>query len=216
VGALATGLAFTGGVACARFLARADIPGKALIEALFILPLVLPPTVLGFGLLLVFGKNGPLGKLAELLFHSPVLFTWWAAVIAASVVAFPLMYQNAKSAFESVDVNQERAARTLGAGEMRVFLTVTLPLAWPGILSGLVLSFARALGEFGATLMVAGNIPGVTQTIPMAIYFAVGVGDTGRALPLVAMVVLFSFGIIFWLNLWSKKTMLRHVDNRRV
>ncbi|MEW5818243.1 MAG: ABC transporter permease subunit, partial [Spirochaetota bacterium] len=127
-----------------------------------------------------------------------------AAVIAAVVVAFPLMYQNAKAAFESIDVNQERAARTLGAKEARVFFTITLPLAWPGIMAGSILTFARTLGEFGATLMVAGNIPGKTQTIPMAIYFAVEAGDNKTALLLTLVVLIFSLSLIIGLNQWSK------------
>jgi len=156
----------------ARLMARRDFYGKDIVEAAITLPLVLPPSVVGYGLLILIGKNGLLGKALESIGIS-LIFTWWAVVLAATVVAFPLMYQSAKAAFKSVDENFEKAARTLGASELRIFLTVTLPLAWPGIVAGLVLSFARALGEFGATLMVAGNIPGRTQTIPTAIYFAV-------------------------------------------
>mgnify|MGYP000956859386 CR=1 FL=1 len=133
------------------------------------------------------------------------MFTWWAAVLASVVVAFPLMYQSAKAAFRSVDVNFEKAARTLGASEVRIFFTITVPLAWPGILAGLVLTFARALGEFGATLMVAGNIPGQTQTVPLAIYFAVESGDNTTAGVLVAVITVFSFAVIFWVNRWAKR-----------
>lgn len=212
VALLATAVASVSGVACARLLTRAHFPGKETLEAVLLLPLVLPPTVVGFGLLLFLGRNGPLAW----VFPGQVLFTWWSAVIASAVVAFPLMYQNAKAAFESVDINQERAARTLGAGEVRVLFTVSLPLAWPGIMAGLVLAFARALGEFGATLMVAGNIPGQTQTAPMAIYFAVEAGDYGTAVPLVVIVLLFSFAIIFWLNWWSRNRVARHALRRRV
>lgn len=211
VALLATAVASVSGVACARLLARAQFPGKEMLEAVLLLPLVLPPTVVGFGLLLLLGRKGPLAW----VFPGQVLFTWWAAVIASAVVAFPLMYQNAKAAFESVDINQERAARTLGAGEMRVFFTVSLPLAWPGIMAGLVLAFARALGEFGATLMVAGNIPGQTQTAPMAIYFAVEAGDYRTAVPLVAIVLLFSFAVIFWLNWWSRNKVAPYALRRR-
>jgi len=215
VAALATVLAFVGGVTCARLLAKGNFPGKEVVEAVFILPMVLPPSVVGFGLLLLLGKHGPVGRLAELFLNSDILFTWWAAVIASTVVAFPLMYQNAKAAFESVDINQEHAARTLGAGEMRVFFTISLPLAWPGIMAGLVLAFARALGEFGATLMVAGNIPGKTQTTPMAIYFAVEAGDYRTAVPLVVIVLLFSFAVIFWVNWWSGNKITHHKVRKR-
>jgi len=214
VAAAATGLVLAAGMFFARLMAKICFPGKEIMEAFFMLPMVLPPTVTGFGLLVLFGKNGPLGRLVEVLFHSQVLFTWWAAVIASAVVAFPLMYQNARAAFAGVDVNQERVARTLGAGEARIFLTVTLPLAWPGILSGLVLSFTRALGEFGATLMVAGNIPGKTQTVPMTIYFAVEEGNTGAAVFLAGLLTVFSVGLIFWLNLWSKRIM-RYAEKKR-
>jgi molybdate transport system permease protein len=156
-------------------------PLMAVIDGVFLLPLVLPPTVVGFFLLLLFGRNGPLGKL---LFRmgTTVVFSWPATVIAASVVAFPLMYLTARAALEQVEPRLLQAARTLGASEWRVFREVSLPLAWPGILAGTILAFARALGEFGATLMIAGNIPGRTATIPIAIYFAVEDNDVSRAL----------------------------------
>lgn len=211
---VATGCVFTGGMLLARLLLRKSFFGKEVIESLFILPMVLPPTVTGFGLLVLFGKHGPLGALARFLFGTQVLFTWGAAVIAAAIVAFPLMYQSARAAFEKVDARQEQAARTLGAGELRVFFTITLPQAWPGILSGLVLAFARAYGEFGATLMVAGNIPGKTQTVPMAIYFAVESGNYRVAVPLVVATVLFSFGAILWLNIWSKRKSWYYTERR--
>ncbi len=192
------------GVPLTRLMARREFYGKDVLEAAITLPMVLPPSVVGYGLLLLIGKNGLLGKALAGL-GLTLVFTWWAAVIASTVVSFPLMYQSAKAAFKSVDVNYEKAARTLGASEIRIFFTVTLPLAWPGILAGLVLSFARALGEFGATLMVAGNIPGQTQTIPTAIYFAVESGKTVMARTLVAIVTVFSFIVIFWVNRWAKK-----------
>ena len=192
------------GLPLARLMARSEFPGKDFLEAAITLPMVLPPSVIGYGLLMVIGKNGLLGRaLAEL--GITVIFTWWAAVLASTVVSFPLMYQSAKAAFKSVDQNYEKAARTLGASEVRIFLTVTLPLAWPGILAGVVLSFARALGEFGATLMVAGNIPGQTSTIPLAIFFAVDAGDNATAQTLVGIVTVFSFLIIFWINRWAKR-----------
>lgn len=187
------------GLPVARLMARREFYGKEVLEAAITLPLVLPPSVIGYGLLMLIGKNGLVGKALSGMGFS-IMFTWWAAVLASTVVAFPLMYQSAKAAFGSVDMNYEKAARTLGAGEVRIFFTVTLPLAWPGVLAGLVLSFARALGEFGATLMVAGNIPGQTQTIPLAIYFAVESGDSATARTLVAVITIFSFLVIFWVN----------------
>jgi molybdate transport system permease protein len=156
-------------------------PAVAVVDGILLLPLVLPPTVVGFFLLLLFGRNGPLGKL---LFQmgTTVVFSWPATVIAAAVVAFPLMYLTARAALEQVEPRLLQAARTLGATEWRVFREVALPLAWPGILAGTILAFARALGEFGATLMLAGNIPGRTATIPIAIYFAVEANDVPQAL----------------------------------
>ena len=192
------------GLPLSRLLSRWEFYGKDLLEAALTLPLVLPPSVIGYGLLMLIGKNGLLGQTLSNLGLS-LIFTWWAAVLASTVVAFPLMYQSAKAAFTSVDMNYEKAARTLGASEVRIFFTITLPLAWPGILAGLVLSFARALGEFGATLMVAGNIPGQTQTIPLAIYFAVESGDSATARTLVAIITVFSFLVIYWVNRWARR-----------
>jgi molybdate transport system permease protein len=198
---VATVITFFLGIAAARWLARYDGKFKSLIDALFILPMVLPPTVVGYGLLVLFGTNGPLGKfLAD--FGARVVFSWPATVITAVVVAFPLMYLTARGAFEQVESNIEDAARTLGSSEWRVFWTVTLPLAWPGVASATVLALARALGEFGATLMLAGNIPGKTSTIPVAIYFALQAGDNDRALwlsAIVAVFAIFSLGAIaYW------------------
>ncbi len=192
------------GLPLARLMARRDFPGKDFLEAFITLPLVLPPSVIGYGLLIMIGKRGLLGQYLDSI-GITIIFTWVAVVMASTVVAFPLMYQTAKGAFTSVDVNYEKAARTLGASELRIFFTVTLPLAWPGIMAGLVLAFARALGEFGATLMVAGNIPGQTQTIPLAIYFAVEAGDNLTARTLVAIITVFSFLVIFGVNRWAKK-----------
>lgn len=188
----------------AFFLRRAEFFGKAALEALFILPLVLPPVVTGFLLLLLIGKQGPVGRLLDEAFHTQLIFTPYAAILAGVVVAFPLMYQSAKAAFQSVDPTLEDAARTLGAGEWKVFFTVTVPLAWSGLVAGMVLSFSRALGEFGATIMVAGNIPGKTQTIPLAIYFAAESGDLNRAGIYVIIISGLTFALIFWLNYWSK------------
>lgn len=189
------------GLPLARVLARNNFPGKKALESVITLPMVLPPSVVGYGLLMLVGKNGLIGKpLHEM--GITIIFTWWAAVIAATVVAFPLMYQSASAAFASVNINYEKAAKTLGASDLRIFFTVTLPLALPGILAGLVLTFARAMGEFGATLMIAGNIPGQTQTMPTAIYFAVEAGDTTTARVLVTIITVFSFAVIYGVNRW--------------
>lgn len=190
----------------AGLMAKREFWGKDVVESIITLPLVLPPSVIGFMLLVSFGKNGPLGRLLEQWFHIKIVFTLAGAVIAATVVSFPLMYQAVKAAIESVDQNLEKAARTLGAREIRVFLTITLPLAWNGIIAGLVLAFARSLGEFGATLMIAGNIPGKTQTMPIAIYFANEAGDTGQAGILVIIMTVFSFLVIYGLNRWGKRS----------
>ncbi len=193
------------GVACAYGMRRWHFSGKAALEAIFSLPLVLPPVVTGFLLLVLIGKQGPVGRLLERLFQAQLIFTPYAAVLAGTVVAFPLMYQSVKAAFQSIDPKLEDAARTLGASESRVFLTVTLPLAWPGVVAGIVLSFARALGEFGATIMVAGNIPGKTQTLPLAIYFAAESNDMTLAGLYVLIISLLTFSMILWVNLWTKR-----------
>ena len=188
----ATTITFFFGIAAAHWMARYTGKLRSFIDGILILPLVLPPTAVGLGLLLLFGKHGPMGQLL-LMFGTTVVFSWSATVITAIVVAFPLMYMNARGAFEQVETNLEDAARTLGASEWRIFWSVTLPLAWPGVAAGIILSFARALGEFGATLMLAGNIPGKTTTIPVAIYFAVQDGDMNQALILVLFVLMISF-----------------------
>src|ERR1700729_3528047 len=177
----ATAVTLVAGLAAAAWRQNRAGAGAALVDGIFILPLVLPPTVVGFLLLLLFGRNGPLGQLL-LQFGASVVFAWPATVIAATVVAFPLMYITARAALEQVDPHLLQAARTLGASEARIFREIALPLAWPGVLAGTILSFARALGEFGATLMLAGNIPGKTETIPIAIYFAVEANEIPQAL----------------------------------
>jgi molybdate transport system permease protein len=184
----ATVITFFTGIAAARWMARYEGRMRGLIDGILILPLVLPPTVVGLGLLMLFGKNGPSGQVL-LLLGQTVVCSWPATVITATVVSFPLMYMNSRGAFEQVDVNIENASRTLGAGEWRTFWSVTLPLAWPGVAAGAVMAFARAIGEFGATLMLAGYIPGKTATIPVAIYFAVQDGDMDQALVLVLIVL---------------------------
>lgn len=193
------------GSSLAYFTTHKQIKGMVAIESLLTLPLVLPPTVLGYGLLILFGRRSFLGSILYDYFGVQIVFSPVGAIIAATVVALPLMYQSVKAAFSNIDPIYERAAATLGAGELKIFFTIILPLAWTGILSGVVLSFARALGEFGATLMVAGNIPGRTQTIPLAIYFAVETGNTDLANKLVVIMTIFSFAVIFILNSWLKK-----------
>ncbi|OQM46177.1 molybdenum ABC transporter permease subunit [Anoxybacillus sp. UARK-01] len=208
---IATLIVFIAGVVLARLISRSSFRGKSMIEAVILLPLVLPPTVVGFGLLYVFGKNGFIGRLLLDWFDFQIVFTWYGVVIAAVVVSFPLMYQSAAAAFQQYDQNIENAAYTMGASKWRVFWTISFPLAWPGLLSGLVLSFARALGEFGATLMIAGYIPNVTDTIPLAIYFAVESGNMEVAKFWVIMIVCLGFSAILWLNWWSKKNMMKHI-----
>jgi molybdate transport system permease protein len=200
----ATGLTLVAGLAAAAWRENRPGPGAALIDGIFILPLVLPPTVVGFLLLLLFGRNGPLGKLL-LRFGATIVFSWPATVIAATVVAFPLMYLTGRAALEQVDPHVLQAARTLGASEWRVFREVALPLAWPGVLAGTILSFARALGEFGATLMLAGNIPGRTETIPIAIYFAVEANEIQRAMAWCAVDIGISLTLLSALYLWTSR-----------
>ena len=202
---LATVIAFFLGVFFAYLLTKKNVPGKNIWETILILPMILPPSIVGYLLLKVFGRRGPIGAFLLDTFGIHVVFTWIACVIAACVVALPLMYQNAKGAFQSVDHNYELAAKTLGSSPFKVFRTVTLPLSGPGIVSGIVLTFARAMGEFGATLMLAGNIPGKTQTIPTSIYYAVVTGKDSEASTLVVIMVIFSFALVFGLNMWLKK-----------
>ena len=186
--------------------------GRGFIDGIFTLPLILPPTVIGFFLLLLCGKNGFVGKIF-MSFNKNIIFSWSATVIAATVVAFPMMYRTCRSAFEQIDKNMISAARTLGLSETKIFFKIAMPLAWPGIIGGLVLSFARALGEFGATLMIAGNIPGKTQTMPVAIFFAVEGGDMNKAMLWVLIIVAISFIMIFLLNYWCD-TQQKLIGNR--
>jgi molybdate ABC transporter permease protein len=192
------------GIAAAYWVLGDRRRWKSLIESIFIAPLILPPTVVGFLLLLLFGKNGPLGQVMA-AFDFSIVFTWYAAVITATVVAFPLMYKTALGAFEQVDRSLLQVAQTLGASRSDVFWRILLPLSVPGLLAGATLSFARALGEFGATLMLAGNIPGQTQTMPMAIYFAVEAGAMGEAWAWVLIILSISLSSIVAVNLWQKQ-----------
>ncbi len=183
----ATAINLVLGVGFGALLARRRFPGRELLDTIFTLPMVLPPTVLGYYLLVLIGSKGPLGAWLEDSFGINLVFTWQAAVIAAAVASFPLVFKPARAAFEDVDGQLEQAARTLGVSELALFFRVTLPLAWRGILAGLLLAFARAMGEFGATIMVAGSIPGRTQTLSIAIYEAVQAGNDGRANALVLL-----------------------------
>lgn len=200
----ATVLTFVLGLSAAAWRESRAGFAAALIDGIFLLPLVLPPTVVGFFLLLLLGRNGPAGKLL-MQFGATIVFSWPATVIAATVVAFPLMYLTARAALEQIDPHLLQAARTLGASEWRVFREIALPQAWPGILAGTILSFARALGEFGATLMVAGNIPGKTETIPIAIYFAVEADEIHRALLWCGVDVAISLVLLSGLYLWTRQ-----------
>ena len=192
VAVAATALNALVGIPIAYLLARRRFWGKGLVDLVVTLPLVLPPTVVGYYLIVLLGRRGLLGAPLYDLTGFTVAFTWHAAVIAATVMALPLLVRTARAAIESVDRDLERAAYTLGRSEWRTALEVTLPLARNGILAGLVLAFARALGEFGATLMLAGNIPGRTATVPLSIYTAVQTGESTEALGLVALLTLLS------------------------
>ena len=199
----ATAITFFLGIMAARWMLDYRGKSKELIEGLLTAPLVLPPTVVGFLLLLIFGKNGFLGQFLQ-LFDFTVIFSWYATVIASTVVAFPLMYKTALGAFKQIDTNLLACARTLGASEWKVFWLIMFPLAKPGLIAGTLLAFARALGEFGATLMLAGSIPGKTETIPIAIFFAAEGGEMDRALLLVIIMLAISLGVITTVNYWTE------------
>ncbi len=183
-------------IATAWLLARRDFPGKALVDALVHLPLVVPPVVVGYALLLLFGRHGPLGALLAPL-GIEFAFRWTGAALAAAVMGFPLVVRAIRLSMEAIDPRLERAARTLGAGPWRAFLTVTLPLAWPGLVTGALLGFARSRGEFGATITFVASIPGETQTLPLAIYGATqSPGGDAQALRLSILAVLLSLGAL--------------------
>jgi len=181
VAGIATLLALLSGGLCGFLLARHRFPGRELVDAVCTLPLVMPPTVLGYYLIVLIGRRGWIGGWLWDTFGINLMFTWQGAVFASAIVAFPLVFKSARAAFEGVDTQLENAARTLGVTEFGVFVRITLPLAWRGILAGSMLAFARAMGEFGATLMVAGNIPGKTQTLSLAVYDAVQAGQDDLA-----------------------------------
>jgi molybdate transport system permease protein len=199
VSALATCLILPAGVFLAWLLARSNWRGKTIVETLIALPLVMPPVATGLILLKLFGRRGPLGNFLEEHFNMEVVFTWKAVVIALSVMSFPLLVRTARVAFEQVNPRLEQVARTLGAGGSRVFFTITLPLAMRGVLAGTVLAFARALGEFGATILVAGAIPGKTATISVSIFNYIQLGHDAAAVHLLMISVAVSFGAV-WLG----------------
>ncbi len=185
VAGLAAFAALVAGTALAYALSRKGFPGRDWLDAFLTLPVVLPPTVLGYYIIVVVGRNGFIGRWLERYLGVSLMFTWQGAVVAASIVSLPMVIKSARAAFEGVPQDFENAARTLGQSETSVFFRVTLPLAWRGILAGVMLAFARAMGEFGATLMVAGDLPGRTQTLSLAIYDAVQAGSDTLSMQLV-------------------------------
>lgn len=196
VALLSTVLILPGGLALGWLLARRRWPGKILVETLIALPLVIPPVATGLILLKLFGVRGPLGILLTRILGIEIVFTWKAVVVATAAMSLPLLVRSARVAFEEVPTRYEQVARTLGAGPWRVFLTVTLPLARRGLMAGCVLAFARALGEFGATVMIAGMIPGETITLSLGIYQNVQLGHDNAALGLLAVSVALAFGAL--------------------
>ncbi len=200
VAAMATLVSVALGLWIAYLLANRKFRGKELLDALVTLPLVLPPTVLGYYLLVVLGRSSPLGHVYEWVFGGPLVFTWQAAVVASTLHAIPLLVKSARAAFETVDRTYEKAARNLGASDWRVFWRVTLPLSRRAVIAATVLAFARALGDFGATLMIAGDIPGRTQTAAIAIYDAVEAGDTIVARVMVLVLSVMAMAIVYAAN----------------
>ena len=206
-GIAATIFSFFLGIYAARKVVKAGPKMKAILDGFLSLPMVLPPTVAGFFLLLIFSRRRPFGIFLFEQFHIKVVQTWLGCIIAATVIAFPLMYRNARAAFEQIDVNLIHAGRTLGMSEITIFWKVVVPAAGPGILSGTILTFARALGEYGATSMLAGNIPGKTGTISQRIAMVIQDGDYATAGVWVAIVIFIAFLIIVLMNLVSNRGM---------
>ncbi len=189
------------GTLLGSFFVKKSFKGKTLTETVLMLPLILPPSVIGFLLIMIFGNQSLVGQFIQKLFGQSIMFTWYAAVIAAVIVSFPLMFQTAKAGFQGVNHTLEEAAKDLGANRWQVFTRISIPLAKRSLIAGSILSFARALGEFGATLMFAGNIPGVTQTVPIAIYMAIDSGNMTLAWLWVFSMILFSFFLLFFVRL---------------
>ena len=206
-GAVATVISFFLGLFAARKVIKAGPKIKAVADGLLTLPMVLPPTVAGFFLLLLFSRRRPLGMFLYDQFDIKVVQSWLGCIIAASVIAFPLMYRNARAAFEQIDVNLVYAGRTLGMSEAKIFWKVVIPTAGPGIISGTILTFARALGEYGATSMLAGNIPGKTGTISQKIAMVIQDGDYLTAGVWVIIVLIIAFIVIFLMNLFTGRNM---------
>jgi molybdate transport system permease protein len=202
--ALSTLIILPFGLALAWLLARKRWRGKTVVETLLTLPLVIPPVATGLILLKLFGRRGPIGAFLFREFHLDVVFTWRAVVIAAAVMSFPLLVRAARVGFEGVDIELEEVARTFGAGPLRIFFTVTLPLAARAISAGIILAFARAIGEFGATILLAGNIPGRTTTISLKIYEAVQLGTDATAYRLVVVCLIIAFAAIWLSERWSR------------
>lgn len=200
---LATAITFVLGIYAARYIRHVK-HFQGIIDGIITLPLVLPPTVVGFFLLLILGRNSFIGQFLQ-LFDISVIFSWPATVITATVVSFPLMYRTVRGTFEQIDADIISAARTLGMSEERIFWKIIVPLSWPGIMAGMILSFARALGEFGATIMLAGNIPGKTQTMSTAIYSAVQANDQDTAFVWAAIIIVLSLAVMVLMNYWLKK-----------
>lgn len=210
VGALAVAGSLPFGIFMAWLLARVEFPGRGIVNGIVHLPLVLPPVVVGYLLLVLFGRNGPLGRWLLDWFDVTLIFTWEGAALASAVVAFPLMVRAIRLGLDLVDRRLETAARTLGAGPARVFVTVTLPLILPGILTGCVLAFARSIGEFGATITFVSNIPGATQTLPLALYsVAQTPGGEDAALRLVVISVLLAFAALGASELLARRVQRR-------
>lgn len=198
VAVCATLITFILGLPAARLVVSMK-RGKSIADGIFSLSMVLPPTVVGFFLLLIFGNNSVIGKMLSAAGMS-VIFKWQGAVVASAVVSFPMLYRTARGAFEQIDRNLINAARTIGMGEVEIFLKIMLPASWPGVMAGTILAFARALGEFGATIMLAGNIPGKTQTMSVAIYTAVQAGNRALAYKWVVIIMAMSFVTIILMN----------------
>jgi molybdate transport system permease protein len=199
--ALSTILILPAGLATAWLLARRDWPGKSIAETLVTLPLVMPPVATGLILLKLLGRRGALGGFFHDTLHLDIAFTWRAVLAAQALMSFPLLVRSARTAFAEVNPRFEQIARTLGAGEWRVFFSITVPLAWRGIIGGMILAFARALGEFGATIMVAGNIPGKTATLSLSIYESVQLGQDTAAFRLLGISVALAFAAV-WTGEW--------------
>lgn len=203
------------GVALAAGIARWQSRWREWLDALFMLPLVLPPTVLGYYLIVLVGRNGAFGQWLEQTWGVVLIFSWQGAVLAASIVSLPLIYRTARAAFEEVNVSLENAGRSLGLSEWQVFWRISLPLAWRGIVAGLMLTFARAMGEFGATLMVAGNLPGKTQTLSVAVYDAVQAGNDAQAWGLTAIISVLCMAVLIISGHLLRPARMRIVEKNR-